>query len=340
MAEDEQPPRGPAAPRTALTVFTGRAGDRNERGAAGTRRLGAAISRMLGLRPLELGEPRPPLGAGWAEELAAARPELAALRARVARAFAAGDRPLTVMPRCAAALATLPALAAARPDAVLVWFDAHGDGHTPATSASGYLGGMVLPGAAGLWESGLGAGLDLGQVVLVGGRDLDPAEEELFARFGVSVLAGGHDLPVRLRAALAGRPAYVHLDCDVLEPGLVPTEYEAPGGLSLDDLREALMAVAAGPVLGMEVAEFAAAWPDGRPGDPAPLVAALAPVLEALRPPAAPAAGPHRKPETAAAQAEREARLAAALRANLRRRKAQARTREGAAKPDPPPGSR
>lgn len=51
--------------------------------------------------------------------------------------------------------------------------------------------------------------------------------------------------------------------------------------------------------------------------------------------------GPPRKPPPArpaapASKAEREARLAAALRANLRRRKAQARAREAPpAKPDP-----
>ncbi|MGG5807880.1 hypothetical protein [Falsiroseomonas sp. CW058] len=44
---------------------------------------------------------------------------------------------------------------------------------------------------------------------------------------------------------------------------------------------------------------------------------------------------PRRKAATLAAQAEREARLAAALRANLRRRKAQARAREDAAKVGP-----
>jgi hypothetical protein len=43
------------------------------------------------------------------------------------------------------------------------------------------------------------------------------------------------------------------------------------------------------------------------------------------------------KPPAPATKAEREARLAAALRENLRKRKAQARAREEAAKPTEPP---
>lgn len=43
------------------------------------------------------------------------------------------------------------------------------------------------------------------------------------------------------------------------------------------------------------------------------------------------------KPPAPATKPDREARLAAALRENLRKRKAQARAREDAAKPEPPP---
>jgi arginase family enzyme len=42
-----------------------------------------------------------------------------------------------------------------RPDAKIVWFDAHGDFNTPETTPTGYLGGMVLSALCGLWESGL-----------------------------------------------------------------------------------------------------------------------------------------------------------------------------------------
>ena len=70
---------------------------------------------------------------------------------------------------------------------------------------------MCLAGAVGLWDTGHGAGPGPERVVLVGGRDLDAAEEELMARHGVVRT----DDPA---AALAGRDVFVHLDVDVLDP--------------------------------------------------------------------------------------------------------------------------
>jgi len=267
----------------ALTLFRGRAADRNPRAMAGVEILGAALAEALGAEPRRVADPALPLGSGWREELDAARPSLRALQAALREAFAAGRAPVTVTGRCAASLATLPVLAEARPDAAVVWFDAHADLNTPADTPTGYLGGMVIPGAAGRWDTGLGGGLDLSRAVVVGARDLDPAERALVDSGEVALVPPGPDLPERLRAALRGRPAYLHLDCDVLEPGQVPHEYAVPGGLTLAELRAAAAEVARGEVVGLEVAEFEAAWPDGRPGDPALVVAALRPALEALR---------------------------------------------------------
>lgn len=86
---------------------------------------------------------------------------------------------LAVLPRCAAALATFPAIDQARPDACVVCFDAHRDRNLPDQMKSSYLGGLVLTGAAGLWKTGLAGGLSLAQVVLVGSRDLDASEQAL-----------------------------------------------------------------------------------------------------------------------------------------------------------------
>jgi arginase family enzyme len=55
---------------------------------------------------------------------------------------------------------------------------------------------------------------------------------------------------------IAGRPVSFHLDCDVLEPGLVMTDYQVPEGLSLEDLRECAEAAARSEIVGVEVAEF------------------------------------------------------------------------------------
>ena len=75
------------------------------------------------------------------------------------RVFTSGLTPLTASSRCAVALATLPVVAAHRPDAVVVWFDAHADLNTPENTTTGYLGGLAYSGPLGHWDSGLGSGL-------------------------------------------------------------------------------------------------------------------------------------------------------------------------------------
>jgi arginase len=165
------------------------------------------------------------------------------------------------------------------PNACIVWFDAHGDSNLPSSNAVPYLGGMVITGAAGHWDSGLGSGLSMSNVVLVGARDLDPHERQLITSGVLNVVAPGPRLVERLAAAVGDRDVYVHLDCDVLEPGLVPIEYQVPGGLTFDELRACATGLRNRRIVGIEIAEFESEWLDGRPGSPEPLVDALSPLL-------------------------------------------------------------
>lgn len=275
----------PSAPRSAsggfgFIHFAGRVGDRNALAMPGAVALAAAMTDLCGCEPVRVGRPAPPIAAGWRTELDAALPVLRELRA-VADASLAKGPVAIVLNRCAAALATLPAVSAARPDAAIVWFDAHADCNLPELTTSGYLGGLVISGAAGLWNSGLGAGVDLTNIVLVGARDLDPFEQKLVDEGRLTLVGPGPHLAHRLSGAVANRPVYVHLDCDVLEPGIVPSEYQVPSGLSLADLGQAMAVLAELELVGVKVAEFEAEWPDGTPGDPAPLIQTLTPLLRA-----------------------------------------------------------
>ena len=110
--------------------------------------------------------------------------------------------------------------------------DAHGDINVPTDSQTGYLGGMALSAPMGWWDSGLGAGLPAGQAILVGARDLDPNEARHVATGPITLVEGGEALRDRLADAIAGRPVYL-LDCDVLQPGLVRTDYAVPDGFTL-----------------------------------------------------------------------------------------------------------
>lgn len=262
------------------TVFQGRAGDHNDLAIPGAKALGEAFARLSGSRPAIIGNPEPSLNVGWRRELDAALPSLRKLQARCVEVFASGAVSVAATSRCAVSLATLPTVARFHPRACVVWFDSHADLNTPESTTSGYLGGLAFAGPVGLWDSGLGSGLRLDQIVLVGQRDLDPFEQDLIDRHHIPHVRPGPDLATELRAVVAGRPIYVHLDCDVLNPGIVPTDYVLEGGLSLADLRRCSEAIAEHEVVGIEIAEFQNAWePGGDPVSPEPLLKALSALL-------------------------------------------------------------
>lgn len=246
----------------ALTLFQGRSGDRNGFGLSGACSLANALSDRINLTCASVGEPEEHLNSQWEEELAAARPGLRKLSEHYDCLLKAGSMPVLIMPRCAVGLATLPIVAKYRPDACIVWLDAHADLNTPASSDTGYLGGMVISGAAGLWNSGLGSGLGLQTVILVGLRDLDPSEETLIRAEKISVLPPQADIAAALKNELAGRPAYIHIDCDVLDAGIVSTEFQVPDGLSLADLHGIAEVLAENEVIGLEIAEYQHGWPN------------------------------------------------------------------------------
>jgi arginase family enzyme len=241
--------------------------------------VGDELSRRLDLAPTVIGTPQPATSEIWQAALQAALPGLRELQREHRRIVERGDIPVAALPRCAASLATLPTIAEHHPDAVVVWFDAHADLNTPDNTTTGYLGGLILSAAIGWWDSGLGAGLLPDNVVLGGTRDLD-APEQALVDAGTIKLAAGPSLLTELDQHVGDRPVYFHLDCDVLEPGTVPTDYRVANGLSLDDLTAVSRRLSQNQIVGIEIAEFeAAADPTDDTGYAQPLVEALAPML-------------------------------------------------------------
>ena len=264
----------------ALTVFQGRVGDHNDRGFGGASAIGAGWQRWLGLTAATVGTPEAPLNNGWHAELIAATPTLDEMSHRYDAIYSAGQTPVSALTRCAVALATLPVVARYHPDALVVWFDAHGDLNTPESTTTDYLGGLALSGPVGMWESGLGSGIAAANVVLGGARELDPFERRLIDEGVVRHVPVGPNMLEDLDTAVGDRPVYFYLDCDVLEPGMVPTDYRVPNGLSLDELSGVASRLAENAVVGVEVAEFEGSWSDtGAPGDPGPLLTALSPLV-------------------------------------------------------------
>jgi arginase len=231
-----------------------RASERVEDAAAGTSALATELASRCAVDARLIGTPSPMKVVGWEEDLRGSRGCLLEAGGQVDDALAAGRYPVLVAPDCSVSLSTLPAVVRHRPEVTVLWLDAHPDFNTPETTVSGYLGGMCLSAACGLWDAGLELPtLDPTAVVACGLRDVDGPEAVLLETKGVVRVAR----PGLLAEALAGREVFVHLDLDVLDPGIVPSPFPVPGGLSDAGLRTLLAEVAgACELIGVEVCGF------------------------------------------------------------------------------------
>jgi arginase len=191
--------------------------------------------------------------------------DLAGVYAGLRDAVAAAPAPPVVLTGdCVASLAVIAGLQRRGTEPGLVWFDAHGDFHTEATTTSGYLGGLPLAKAVGRGELTLPGALGMtplpeDSVLLADGRDLDPPEATALARSGVLRARVGE----LATAELPDGPVIVHVDLDVIDPAeLAGLRFPAPGGPSLQAVAGGVAAVARRRQLA--ALDVAATW---RPAD-------------------------------------------------------------------------
>jgi arginase family enzyme len=207
-----------------------RTSDRGPEAAQGTREL----AQLLGARII--GSPGEPRAFGWEEDLRDGRGCLLEAGGQVDDAFEAGVAPMLLAGECSIAVATLPVVGRRRPDTYVLWLDAHADFNTPDTTLSGYLGGMCLAGACGLWDTGFEPAVDPARVIMYGVRDVDGGERVALDRSGVHRIDAANQLQ--------GLDLYIHVDLDVLDPTAFPAAFAARGGLAPSALREFLAEVA------------------------------------------------------------------------------------------------
>jgi arginase len=182
------------------------------------------------------------------------------LRVEVERVHAAGKMPLVLGGDHSIAIGSVAATSNhfdARSQPIgLIWFDAHGDCNTPATTPSGNIHGMSLAVSLGQGDTDL---VRLGgrapkvksrHTALIGVRDLDPGERDILREIGVSVFTirdvdergMGDVVSEAIRIAGTGT-AGIHLsfDMDVLDPEEAPgIGTPVPGGITY---REAHLAM-------------------------------------------------------------------------------------------------
>jgi arginase family enzyme len=155
--------------------------------------------------------------------------------------------PLALLGECTLVPGFVAGALRRHPDACLVWVDAHGDLNTPGTSHSGFLGGMPFAVIVGWWgaEHRAACGLrpmDEGRCALVGARDLDPGEASMLAGSRIVATDGVAAAIARLPAEA---PLLLHLDGDVLDPGVAPgVDVPAAGGWDVPRLRDEMAAIA------------------------------------------------------------------------------------------------
>jgi len=247
-----------------------RTSDREAGGAEASAALARELGERAGIEARLIGSAQEVRDGTYEEDLRDARGCLLEAGGQLEDALNAGRRPVLVASDCSIAVSTLPVLARERPEAWVVWLDAHPDFNTPDSSPSGYLGGMCLAGACGLWDTGFGAGLTPTRVVQCGIRSTDGGEQVLLETSGVVRV----ERPSELAAAVEGREIFVHLDLDVLDPSVLPFLFPVEGGFSDEGLQTLLGEVvgAASDVVGAEITSLTQ---PGRASQAADMVEAL-----------------------------------------------------------------
>lgn len=176
----------------------------------------------------------------------------------VRAAIRRGEFPLVLSGNCNSAVGTMSGTGA--DELGIIWFDAHADFNTPETTTTGFSDGMGLAIAVGHCWTAMAASvpgfspLPEANLVLVGIRDTEPAEQERLEDSDVTVVGVGllreTGVADALSTALGDLHArvdrvYIHLDLDVLDPEkLAPAnEFAVPGGLVREEVEEAIRLV-------------------------------------------------------------------------------------------------
>ena len=134
-------------------------------------------------------------------------------------------------------------------DMTLVYFDAHGDIHTPESSETKRFYGMPIRVMLGEGDEEIislnYSKISASQLVMLGVRDLDKAEKVFVPSQNISVfgVSEAEDISAVISSirSKSHRNIYIHIDLDVLDPEEFPhTPMLVPGGMKIRVLTELL----------------------------------------------------------------------------------------------------
>lgn len=183
--------------------------------------------------------------------LTSAREACRTLADAVRSSMQADALPVVLGGECTLVAGTVSGSLSAEPDLALVYFDAHGDFNTLATTPSHYVGGMCLAHVCGrhvaplLWPGVRTMSED--SVALVGARELDPGEGRNLDASHVTRVAFDAEHPTApgLMSFARGRHLWLHVDVDVVDPAQLPAVVlPVAGGPTLKALTEVLHSLA------------------------------------------------------------------------------------------------
>ncbi|HEV2235441.1 MAG TPA: arginase [Ktedonobacterales bacterium] len=196
----------------------------------------------------------------------------AATAERVAGCLERGRFPVVLGGDHSIALGTVSGVARVRRPIGVLWYDAHGDFNTDATTPSGNIHGMILAALAGKGDARLvnagvtGPAVAPERIAIVGARDLDTEEKRLLRQAGVHVYTMSdidrRGMDAVTREAIASvttddASLYVSFDVDVVDPGEAPgVGTPVHGGVTYREAHLAMEVVAeSGKLVALDVVE-------------------------------------------------------------------------------------
>jgi arginase family enzyme len=196
--------------------------------------------------------------------LTAAREACIILSDAVATSLKGGGRCAVLGGECTLVAGTISGALQVEPEMLLVYFDAHADFNTVATTPSHFVGGMCLAHVCGkqiaplLWPGVRRIAED--HAYLVGARSVDPGESGNLQRSKVHRVAFDRDeldAPFLL-AAVRRKPVWIHVDLDIIDPREMPAVgLPVDGGPPLSALTEILVSIAqVADVRGVEICGY------------------------------------------------------------------------------------